>query len=179
MKKILILNGAGKANGNTAAMIRAFTGAAEESGNEIRELRLQQMNIHGCLDCHGCYRKPQGPANPCVQQDDMEKIYQDFAWADVVVFASPVYFWDISGVLKTAVDRLFGAVRNWGGAACRKECGGAACRKECALLMTSGGSDISHMLDWYMNFERWMGWRNIGYAMNDTRAAAKIGAGIK
>ena len=45
--------------------------------------------------------------------------------------------------------------------------------------MRSVSSVIDHMPDWYMNFERRMGWNNIGYAMNDARAAAKIGAGIK
>ena len=169
MKKILIMNGAGRSNGSTAAMIRAFTEAAQTNGNEIREFKLQQMNIHGCLDCQGCARKPRRSANPCVQQDDMEQVYDSFVWADVIVFATPTYFWDISGVLKTAVDRLYAFPRNWGN---------EAIRKEYVLLMTSGGSSIDHMMDWAQNFERWMGWKNLGYAMNDLNAAAKIGASI-
>ena len=56
MKSIIILNGAGKKNGNTAAMIRAFSDAAKANGNEIKEFYLQTMNIHGCLDCGGCHR---------------------------------------------------------------------------------------------------------------------------
>ena len=100
----------------------------------------------------------------------MTQIYEAFLWADVVVFATPTYFWDISGVLKTAIDRLYAFPRNWGN---------AATRKDYALLMTSGGSTIDHMMDWAQNFERWMGWKNLGYAMNDLQAAAEIGASIQ
>lgn len=170
MKRILILNGAGKVNGNTARMINAFSEAAAANGNEIREFALQKMEIHGCLDCQGCARKPRESPIPCVQQDDMTQIYEAFLWADVVVFATPTYFWDISGVLKTAIDRLYAFPRNWGN---------AATRKDYALLMTSGGSTIDHMMDWAQNFERWMGWKNLGYAMNDLQAAAEIGASIQ
>ena len=49
MKKVIILNGAGKKNGNTAALIEAFKTGAEESGNEVKEFYLHSMNIKGCL----------------------------------------------------------------------------------------------------------------------------------
>ena len=66
MKKIVILNGAGKRNGNTASLIRAFTEGAENAGNEVKEFYLQTMNICGCMDCQGCSRKPKGDNQPCV-----------------------------------------------------------------------------------------------------------------
>ncbi len=66
MKKIVILNGAAKKNGNTATLIKAFTEGAEAAGNEVREFYLQNMNIRGCLDCQGCARKESGAINPCV-----------------------------------------------------------------------------------------------------------------
>lgn len=168
MKKIVILNGAGRRNGNTAAMIKAFSDAAAEGGNEIKEFYLQAMNIHGCLDCGGCHRKETNSANPCVQKDSMEEIYPFFKDADVVVFASPVYFWDISGTLKTAVDRLYAGLNNFSGMN----------SKETVLLMSSGGSTIDHMNDWYRNFEYWLNWKNIGTAMNDPDKARRIGASI-
>lgn len=169
MKKIMILNGAGKKNGNTAAMIRAFSDKAKENGNEITEFYLQTMSIHGCLNCGGCKRKEPGSQAPCVQMDDMQQIYPAFRDADVVVFASPVYWWDISGTLKTAIDRLYAPMVN--------KSGGAP--KEIVLLMTSGGSPIDHMLDWYRNLESWLRWKDIGTAMNDLEKAAQIGAGIR
>lgn len=114
MKSIIILNGAGKKNGNTAAMIRAFSDAAKANGNEIKEFYLQTMNIHGCLDCGGCHRKEKGSLEPCVQKDDMYQIYPAFREADVIVFASPVYWWDVTGTLKTAEQYVHQAqaVRN-------------------------------------------------------------------
>lgn len=167
MKKILILNGAGKKNGCTAAMINAFKAGAE--GHEITEFYLQTMNIHGCLDCGGCRRKEKGSAEPCVQKDDMSKIYAAVREADVIVFASPVYFWDITGTLKTAVDRLYAPLMNQS----------IGAPKETALLMTSGGSTIDHMLDWYKNFESWLKWKDLGTVMNDVEAARQIGSRIQ
>ena len=167
MKKIVILNGAGKKSGNTAAMIEAFKAGAV--GSEVTEFYLQTMNIHGCLDCGGCQRKEKGSADPCVQKDDMGQIYAAVREADVIVFASPVYWWDITGTLKTAIDRLYAPLMN----------GNAGSPKETVLLMTSGGSAIDHMLDWYKNFESWLKWKDIGTAMNDTNRAKEIGSSIK
>ena len=56
MEKICILNGAGKRNGSTAAMIKAFSDAAKDNGTEIKEFYLHNMTIHGCPDCGGCKR---------------------------------------------------------------------------------------------------------------------------
>ena len=167
MKKIVILNGAGKKNGNTAAMINAFKDGA--AGNEVTEFYLQTMNIQGCLDCGGCRRKEKGSPEPCVQKDDMNQIYAGFREADVIVFASPVYWWDITGTLKTAIDRLYAPAVN----------GSAGAPKETVLLMTSGGSTIDHMLDWYKNFEDWLKWKDIGTAMNDVEKAKRIGESIR
>ena len=114
MRKILILNGAGKRNGNTAALIKFFREGAEAAGHEIKEFFLQNMNIHGCLDCQGCARKPSGDPQPCVQKDDMQQVYDAYAESDVVVFATPVYWFTVSGQLKLAVDRLYAIQRNHG-----------------------------------------------------------------
>ena len=169
MKNIIILNGAGKKNGNTATMIRAFSDAAKQNGNEIKEFWLQTMNIRGCMDCGGCHRKEKGSPEPCVQKDDMYRIYPAFREADVIVFASPVYWWDVTGTLKTAIDRLYGPLVN----------ASAGVPKQTVLLMTSGGSTIDHMLDWYRNFEGWLHWKDAGTAMNNVEEARRIGESIK
>ncbi|MBQ4506574.1 MAG: flavodoxin family protein [Firmicutes bacterium] len=170
MKKILILNGAGKKNGNTAALIKAFTEGAESSGNEVREFYLQRMNIKGCLDCQACAKNEPGKAEPCAQRDDMSEIYHEYWDSDVVVFASPVYFWDITGTLKTAVDRIYAALR--GDSA-------KAYPKKTALLLTSGGSKIDEVDTWYVNLLRWTGWSSLGEVLNDNDAARKLGESIK
>lgn len=150
MKKILILNGSPKKNGNTAKLIKAFTEGAQAAGHEVREFHLQSMNINGCLDCQGC-RNRVDMTNPCVQNDDMAEIYEAFASCDVIVFASPAYFWSITGQLKTAIDRLYAYVF-WK----RAE------HRETVLLMTSGAPEVPDVIDWYGGFERYVGWKNLG-----------------
>ena len=85
-KKIMILNGSPRANGNTAALIETFTKGAREAGNEVTCFDLQRMNIHPCL---GCCKGGRNPDSPCVQKDDMDRIYPAYREADVVVLASP------------------------------------------------------------------------------------------
>ena len=103
-KKILILNGSPRANGNTAALIDAFTEGAQSAGHTITRFDLRGMKVNGCLGCCGGGKDPQ---SPCVQRDDMAKIYPAYQEADLVVFASPLYYWGFSGQLKCAIDRLF------------------------------------------------------------------------
>ena len=103
-RKIVVLNGSPRANGNTAALIERFVQGAEAEGNRVTRFDLQRMAIHPCL---GCCRGGQNPASPCVQKDDMDKIYAAYREADVVVLACPLYYWTICGQLKSAFDRLF------------------------------------------------------------------------
>ena len=99
----------------------------------------------------------------------MQQIYAALRDADVIVFASPVYFWDITGTMKTAIDRLYAPLMN-------KAAGDP---KGTVLLMTSGVSTIEHMLDWYKNFEEWLKWKDLGTAMNDVEKARRIGESIR
>lgn len=103
-KNIIILNGAARKNGSTRKLIQAFSDGACSVGHHIQEFYLDSMNIHSCK---GCLRAGRDSKSPCTQKDDMEKIYSAFADCDVVVFASPVYFWTITGTLKTTADRLY------------------------------------------------------------------------
>ncbi len=102
-KKIIILNGSPRANGNTAALAAAFRKGAEEAGNSVTEFHLSRMKINGCL---GCWSGGKDPEHPCAQRDDMEQICPAYRDSDVVVLASPLYYWFISGFLKNAFDRL-------------------------------------------------------------------------
>lgn len=68
-KKIIILNGSPRRNGNTSALVREFTRGAESSGNTVTEFFLDKMDIHGCKGCFGGHSSKECP---CVQQDDIE-----------------------------------------------------------------------------------------------------------
>ena len=118
-KQILILNGSPRIHGNTAALIDAFTAGAEAAGHlqpvqlgqhhiqdddTIARFDLAALDIHGCRGCLGGGRDPR---HPCVQRDGMDAVYPAYMAADVVVLASPMYYWSISGQLRCAFDRLF------------------------------------------------------------------------
>ena len=138
MKKIMILNGSPRRTGNTAALIEAFARGAQEAGNEVTSFFLNGMNIHGCL---GCFGGGKDPASPCVQKDDMLKIYPAYREADVVVLATPLYYWTVSGQLKTAFDRLFAV------AECDPDYRNP--QKESVLLMAAEGNGFEETVYWY------------------------------
>ena len=102
-KKICILNGSPHLNGNTKELIKHFVKGAEEAGHQVTCFDLQKMNIHPCLGCCGGGKDCN---SPCVQKDDMDKIYPIYKDADLVVLASPLYYWTISSQLKAAFDRM-------------------------------------------------------------------------
>ena len=167
-KKILVLNGAARKNGNTAKLAAAFTEGAEAAGNQVKAFYLDGMNIHSCK---GCLRAGRDSRHPCAQRDDMDQIYAEFEEADVVVFASPVYFWTVTGALKTAADRLYAELECLG-------YGGFA--KQCVLLMTADGGDYSQAVTWYRTYERNLGWKNLGEVLGKgkTKEAYRLGASI-
>lgn len=89
-KKIVILNGSPRKNGNTSALVKKFTEGAESAGNTVTEFFLDQMTINGCKGCFGGHSSR---ACPCVQKDDMAQIYPVVRDCDVIVLATPLYYW--------------------------------------------------------------------------------------
>ena len=167
-KKIIILNGAARKNGNTAKLAEAFADGARAAGNEVKSFYLDGMNIHSCK---GCLNAGKNSNSPCSQKDDMDKIYVEFEKADVIVFASPLYFWTVTGTLKTAADRLYAEL----------EClGYGRFPKKSVLLMTADGGDYSQALTWYRTYERNLGWKNLGEVLGKgkVKEAYRLGASV-
>ena len=150
-KKILILNGSPRPNGNTSELVKAFTEGAQSAGHTVTTFLLDKMNIHGCK---GCFGGGKNPDSPCVQKDDMDKIYPIYKEADIVVLASPLYYWTISGQLKCAFDRLFAV------AECNPDYANPV--KESVLLMAAEGYGFEETLYWYDHLEQHIGWKSIG-----------------
>ncbi len=153
-KKIIILNGSPRINGNTQGLIDAFTKGAQQKGHEVICFNLEQLKIHGCL---GCFGGGKDRKSPCVQKDDMLKIYPKYIKADVVVLASPMYYWGFSGQLKCAFDRLF--------AVAECEANYENPKKECLLLMASegdGDENSKPILDYYEALLKHLNWKNLG-----------------
>ncbi|MDO5845700.1 MAG: flavodoxin family protein [Methanocorpusculum sp.] len=102
--KILILNGSPRANGNTAAMVQAFKESAESAGHTVTTAVVGRMKISGCIACEYCHTKGNGT---CAQNDDMQKIYPCLQEADMLVIASPIYYFTLTGQIQCALQRMY------------------------------------------------------------------------
>ncbi len=108
MAHIVVLMGSPRPDGNTARLVAAFAeGAAERHTVEI--LSPARMTLHPCKGCNSCFRHPD---NRCVLQDDMQSCYQRLAGADILVIATPLYFYSVSAQLKLLIDRLHNPIRS-------------------------------------------------------------------
>ncbi|MDR3766147.1 MAG: flavodoxin family protein [Butyricicoccus sp.] len=154
-KKIVILNGSPRPNGNTTALVQAFTEGAEHAGHTVTVFSLGQMDIHGCK---GCFGGDSDRDCPCVQQDDMNQIYPAVRDCDVVVLASPLYYWTMSGQLRTALDRLF-ALEEGGKNLLRGN------GKSSALLMAAEGHGFEDAVLYYNHLMEHLRWQNLGHVL--------------
>ncbi|GAA6408184.1 MULTISPECIES: flavodoxin family protein [Blautia] len=102
MKKILVVLGGGRPNGNTAQLAAEFIKGAAQAGHRTELLSLNKIQVNGCTGCNACrYGKP------CVQKDDFNAIIPKIKEADLIVFASPLYFWTISSKIKAFIERFY------------------------------------------------------------------------
>lgn len=107
MKKILVVVGSGQVHGNTNELVESFIKGARKSGNQVEKIVLNK-NIHGCLGCGYCQKNN----HQCALKDEMQNYYSLFNESNLIVFASPLYFWSISGRLKSFIDRLYAISTN-------------------------------------------------------------------
>ena len=101
-RKILVVQGGGRSNGNTAQLVNAFCEGAESAGHQVEIVQLMKTEIKGCLGCNACrYGKP------CIQKDKFHEIVPEIKKANLIVFASPLYFWTFSARLKAFIERFY------------------------------------------------------------------------
>ena len=101
MKKVLILAGSPRKNGNSAALCQEFARGAREAGNEVEIIYLRDKKIGYCVACYYC----KDHDGVCIIRDDMAEILDKMNAADVIVMASPVYFYSIDAQMKALIDR--------------------------------------------------------------------------
>lgn len=101
--KIAVFNGSPKV-GNTAAMVNAFAEGAKEAGHEVEILHVGKMKIGGCLGCEYCHG---AGAGTCVQKDDIEKIMPAYKEADMIVYATPIYYFNMTAQMAAAIQRVY------------------------------------------------------------------------
>lgn len=105
-RKIAILLGAGQDTdlGNTSKLAYEFARGAREMGHEVTTFFLGGMTINPCLGCGHCR---QSEDRTCIWDDDMQQIVDAYWNYDMIVFATPMRYWMVTGMLKNAIERLF------------------------------------------------------------------------
>ncbi len=122
--KIAILNGSPRKE-NTAAMVEAFRKGAKAAGHEVEVYQVGKMKIAGCLGCEYCHTKGNGT---CVQKDDLKKIMPAYTEADLIVFASPIYYFTMTAQMQAALQRVY--------------CVGKPAASKAVLMLSSGSDEV-------------------------------------
>lgn len=101
MKNIVIVTSSPRKNGNSEILAQKFSEGAKAAGNKVEFVAVRDLNLKFCTGCLYCQSH-----DKCVLDDGMNALYEKFQSADVLVFATPVYYYAVSGQLKTLFDRL-------------------------------------------------------------------------
>lgn len=150
-KKIVVITGSPRKDGNSFAMTDAFIRAAEEKGHTVVRFDAAMQQVGGCHDCKTCFKT----GKACSYDDDFNTIAPVILEADVVVFSTPVYWYTIPSQIKGVIDKLFSFCI--GG----KDIAG----KECALLVCCEEADTTVLDGVRIPMERTaalLKWRMIG-----------------
>lgn len=162
MKNILVVVGSGRKRGNTDLLAEAFIRGAEEAGHHVKKVFLGEKLVNGCLGCNACrYGKP------CIQKDDFSEMIPDIKSCDLLVFASPLYFWTISARLMSFIERFYCiAEEDLNPPVGRYE---KYPVKDCALLMTAADNlfwTFEQAVAYYrFTLIRYIGFRDIGMVL--------------
>lgn len=128
-KKILIIKGSPRVNGNSAVLADQVAAGAQEVGAHVETYLLHNMDIRPCDACDTC----RDTGGLCVIKDDMETLYPLLREADAILLASPIYWFTISAQLKTCIDRWYAMVTPDG-----HELSG----KKIGIVLTYGDDDL-------------------------------------
>ena len=122
---ILVLNGSPRIDGNTAFLVKAFAEGAVSKGHEVNIINVGNMNIGGCKGCNSCRNSG---SKQCVQKDDMDTVYEALKTAEMVVFASSVYYWGFTAQMQATLTRFY--------------CTGNPGIKKYAMILSSGSENV-------------------------------------
>ena len=107
MKKIVIIDGGPRRNMNTARLLQRVAEGAESVGNEVevKSVRLYDIDYNGCMSCMACKLKGKA-SNICRFKDALTPLLEEIAEADGLVLGSPIYFGEVTGVMRALLERL-------------------------------------------------------------------------
>ena len=132
-KKIVVITGSPRKNGNSFAMTQAFIEAAKKKGHEVTRFDAAMKNVGGCRACETCFKT----GKACSFDDDFNTIAPAILAADAVVFTMPVYWYSIPAQIKSVIDKLYSfcvAGKDIAG----KECAVIACCEEDDMSVLDG-----------------------------------------
>jgi len=128
-KSILILKGSPRKNGNSATLADQIFAGAKKAGAEVESVFLSGLEINPCDACDACQEGQEG----CIVQDDMQSLYPKLKGADVIVIASPIYYFTITAQIKAFIDRWY---------ALELDHGSVLKGKELAIALVYGDTDV-------------------------------------
>jgi multimeric flavodoxin WrbA len=144
-KSIVVLQGSPRRGANTSQLTDAFVGGAEEAGAKVTVFDVAHLKIGACLGCNHCFEE----TGVCVQKDDMPVILDAIRAAEVLVLASPIYFFGVNSQTKAAIDRTYALLKEGNPI------------KKAALLLTCGypGTSITEptvgMFREILDYQKW------------------------
>lgn len=176
-KQILVITGSPRKEGNSALMAQTLVDGAQAAGHQVRVFHAAEKQMGGCRACNGCW----SGETACVFQDGFTELEPLLEAADVVVYASPLYWFGLSAQIKLCIDRLYAYMSD------------KARRKlkitRCALLMSGGDTGervFRGAVETYRNIADYLGWEDAGIvlaegvseagAVKDTNALARAEA---
>lgn len=150
-KKIVVITGSPRQNGNSFAMTDAFIKAAEERGHTIARFDAAFMNVTGCHACETCFKT----GRACSYDDDFNIMAPAIRDADGVVFSAPIYWYTMPAQIKAVIDKMFSFYT----------AGIDLSGKDCAVISCFGDTDISVIDGIRIPFERTaalLNWEMVG-----------------
>lgn len=102
MKNVLVISSTPRVEGNSEIIAKEFARGAEKAGNHVDFVTLRDYKLNYCMGCDACRK-----LGKCVHKDGMEELHDKLRKADVIMLATPVYFYSMSGQLKVFIDRLY------------------------------------------------------------------------
>lgn len=146
--KILVITGSPRKNGNSNTLADNFIKGVEEAGHSVVRFDSAFKNVHPCVACNKC-----GMNGQCVFKDDFEFVRNNIVDADVVVFASPMYYFGISAQIKAVIDRFY-AIN-----------GQIHVPKKAVLIMTyadTSAKEAQPIINHYETLLNYLGWSDAG-----------------
>ena len=147
--KIVVLTGSPRRNGNTNHLAGQFIKGAEEAGHEVYRFDCAQRKVSPCIACNRC-----GMNGTCIFNDDFAELRPHLVAADMVVLATPMYYFGFSSQLKTVIDRFYalnGQIKR--------------ASKQAAFLMAYANTDPKEaepMISHYHTLLNYLGWEDRG-----------------